>query len=848
MGMISTFLRYAALLLIVCATVQAQIWEEVRCERMESCECMGNTGSPDPICHFTLIVNQSHTFTRYFLDDEGNPGFGGRVMYFQTSRPEPSATSPSASPSASASPSPSPDGIPTDYPPEPNERMSCDGTNQCTDAITVDGNNFRAVITVNGRFPAPTLIVPYNAVVVVDVNNELDSESTSIHWHGMHQMNTPWMDGVEHITQCGIPPASSFRYIFRAFPAGTHWYHSHSGAQRTDGLFGALIVKESDGIKPIVQLAVGGRSFTDMPQNHTLTLIDWQPKTSLELFTQLHSGIRFYDQFTVPSPENDQRIRRTCSPDGIEVGPVNFWSGLINGRGRHREINYDQTILSVFTIPSRDQRYRFRLIGAQGLYAFRFSIDEHRLLLIATDGHFVMPEMVDFIIIHSGERYDFIPQIRDSSLTKSNYIIRAETLEVPMRCERLGPNQLYENHLAEAILHYGDEGDIPSNGQYQNIANEAESNDKWCRMNEGCVAVNCPFENFPSQYGITNCISVDKLRVLPNTVSEADPMVYTTDEDKTIFFNFGFEGDSSTSTINGRNFRFPSEPPQLTNNRPIPSACNDNIRCSERINRLVTEECRCTHVRRIDPDQTYRFVFTAVGPTGVPPEPGADDPYIANWNFSHPVHLHGHSFRVTKIGFGSYNEDVDDNNYGQIIESSADINCGRSDPPEYCTTPTWTADPERMLRDDTITDAPYKDTVLVPAGGYAIVYFRSNNPGYWFLHCHIETHQLEGMAVVINEAPERHNAPPKDIVQCQPFTWSVFDFLNRERSPSRALQLPYIEYNTLFILFTISAGIGGAFIVLCVILLVISIIVYVTRCCYCCRCCCCKKESSQNQS
>ena len=452
--------------------------------------------------------------------------------------------------------------------------------------------------------------------------------------------------------------------------------------------------------------------------------------------------------------------------------------------------------------------------------------------MIATDGHFVMPEMVDFIIIHSGERYDFIPQIRDPSSAKSDYIIRAETLEVPMRCERLGPNQLYENHLAEAILHYGDEGGIPSNGQYQNIANEAESNDKWCRMNKGCVAVNCPFENFPSQYGITNCISVDKLRVLPNTVSEADPMVYTTDEDKTIFFNFGFEGDSSTSTINGRNFRFPSEPPQLTNNRPIPSACNDNIRCSERINRLVTEECRCTHVRRIDPDQTYRFVFTAVGPTGVPPEPGADDPYIANWNFSHPVHLHGHSFRVTKIGFGSYNEDVDDNNYGRIIESSADINCDRTGDDMYCTTPTWTADPELMFRGDTITDAPYKDTVLVPAGGYAVVYFRSNNPGYWFLHCHIETHQLEGMAVVIDEAPERQNAPPKDIGQCQPFTWSVSDFLNRERSPSRALQLPDFEYNTLFILFIISAVIGGAFIGLFVLLL--SIIACVT-CCYCCR-------------
>ena len=48
--------------------------------------------------------------------------------------------------------------------------------------------------------------------------------------------------------------------------------------------------------------------------------------------------------------------------------------------------------------------------------------------------------------------------------------------------------------------------------------------------------------------------------------------------------------------------------------------------------------------------------------------------------------------------------------------------------------------------------APLKDTVIIPAGGYAVVYFRANNPGYWFLHCHIEVHQLEGMAVVINDS------------------------------------------------------------------------------------------------
>ena len=81
-------------------------------------------------------------------------------------------------------------------------------------------------LLINGRIPGPSLIVNYNQTVVV---NELDSECISIHWHGMNQMNTNWMDGVEHITQFGINSGMTFTYIFQAEPAGTHWYHSHSG-------------------------------------------------------------------------------------------------------------------------------------------------------------------------------------------------------------------------------------------------------------------------------------------------------------------------------------------------------------------------------------------------------------------------------------------------------------------------------------------------------------------------------------------------------------------------------------------------------------------------------------------
>ena len=52
------------------------------------------------------------------------------------------------------------------------------------------------------------------------------------------------MDGVKHITQCGINSGMTFTYIFQAEPAGTHWYHSHSGSQRNEGVYGSLMVLE----------------------------------------------------------------------------------------------------------------------------------------------------------------------------------------------------------------------------------------------------------------------------------------------------------------------------------------------------------------------------------------------------------------------------------------------------------------------------------------------------------------------------------------------------------------------------------------------------------------------------
>ena len=62
--------------------------------------------------------------------------------------------------------------------------------------------------------------------LLVNVTNNM-SNATTIHWHGMFQNGTNWMDGTSGITQCPIPAGQSFLYNFSVQNQfGTYWYHS----------------------------------------------------------------------------------------------------------------------------------------------------------------------------------------------------------------------------------------------------------------------------------------------------------------------------------------------------------------------------------------------------------------------------------------------------------------------------------------------------------------------------------------------------------------------------------------------------------------------------------------------
>ncbi|RVW14023.1 putative laccase-9 [Vitis vinifera] len=90
------------------------------------------------------------------------------------------------------------------------------------------------ILTINGRFPGPTIYAKKGETIIVDVYNR-GKENVTIHWHGVTMPRYPWTDGPEYITQCPIPPGSKFsQKIILSSEEGTLWWHAHREWWKSD--------------------------------------------------------------------------------------------------------------------------------------------------------------------------------------------------------------------------------------------------------------------------------------------------------------------------------------------------------------------------------------------------------------------------------------------------------------------------------------------------------------------------------------------------------------------------------------------------------------------------------------
>ncbi len=207
----------------------------------------------------------------------------------------------------------------------------------------------------------------------------INAETVSIHWHGIHQRGTPYMDGAPLVTQCPILYRSSFTYRFQAETVGTHFWHAH-GVNRANGAVGSLVIRQA------APNDIHSQLFDYDLHEHVIIMQDWVNQLMVNRFSRIVYG-------------------------DLEVSPDSM---LINGKGRYRGFIDESSNMSIYTPREvfhvkKGKKYRFRTISNNLMDCLvEVSIDHHNLTIIASDGASLQPVEAGAYGMASGERFDFI--------------------------------------------------------------------------------------------------------------------------------------------------------------------------------------------------------------------------------------------------------------------------------------------------------------------------------------------------------------------------------------------------------------------------------------------------------
>lgn len=144
-----------------------------------------------------------------------------------------------------------------------------------------DGAFSRPTIGINGKWPIPRIDANKGDRVVINVNNQLGNQSTSLHFHGLFMNNSQThMDGPSMVTQCPIPPGQSFTYNFTVSLARGSMIACSKAHARADGR-DRLTSRGPTGITPTPKASIPmgsedlSSSMTQTRLTRTNTMRSW---------------------------------------------------------------------------------------------------------------------------------------------------------------------------------------------------------------------------------------------------------------------------------------------------------------------------------------------------------------------------------------------------------------------------------------------------------------------------------------------------------------------------------------------------------------------------------------------
>jgi len=513
----------------------------------------------------------------------------------------------------------------------------------------------RKAIAVNNLIPAPVLEFNLGDTAVIYVHNKLDTE-TSVHWHGLLLPNL--QDGVSYLTTPPILPNSSYRFEFPIKHVGTYWYHSHTGLQEQLGVYGGITIHDS---KPSHQY------------DHELTVVlsDWtdeNPKSVLKNLirhNEWYNIVRKTGQPLLKSFEKGLTKERWIlyqnrMPD-MHIADIAYDAFLSNGQLKR---HYKQF--------KPGERVRVRLINAAASTYFWLNANV-KLEIIAADGVDVEPAGLYKLLMAIAETYDAIITIpddgaleikataMDGSGSTSIYLGDGQTIKAP----NIESPDYFELMKIVATMH--------ENGGHQKHVQQPYT--KLIPPKKQSINHN---DNEHAHHDHLAMMAADnddtKLKQRNNQAHSK----HHVPREANIITDFNYDFLKSTRKTT------------LPDNRPIREI-----------------------MLNLDADM-LRYIWTMNGK----PLYAADKILIKkgeivriimnnNTMMHHPMHLHGHFFRV--------------------INKNGDY-------------------------------SPLKHTVDVPPFESVTIEFAANEAGDWFFHCHVLYHMKQGMSRILSYGTPRNPA------------------------------------------------------------------------------------------
>jgi len=505
------------------------------------------------------------------------------------------------------------------------------------DTIVNYNGNSRRAIAINGVIPAPTLTFTEGDTAEIYVHNLMDVE-TSLHWHGVFLPNQ--FDGVPYLTQMPIKSHSTFLYKFPVIQNGTYWYHSHTRLQEQSGMYGALVfLKRNEPDLPAIPVVISDwTDYKPKQVNRWLhSATDWFAIRKKS--TQSYSEAIVSGHFGI-KVENEWK-RMTA----MDVSDVRYDAFLMNG--------IQQNEIKKF---KAGDKVKLRLVNGGASSYFWLNWSGGKITVVANDGNDVRPVEVDRLIIAPAETYDVIVELPDNmsyefhataeDRTGSTSLWLGEGMKMP--AEQLPRLKYFAGMKMMNSM-------MQMNGNMTGMEGMQMSN-QTMDMNEVM---------YPEISGEEGKKDVKK--------SSMDGMDHSQHQSnyksKPVTLNYGMLKATEKTTLPGgpwKEFYF-----QLTGNMNRYVWTINNKTVSERDKILIKK------------GENVRIVL------------------FNNSMMRHPMHLHGHDFRVLN-GQGEY--------------------------------------------------GPFKNVLDIMPMETDSIEFAANESGDWFFHCHILYHMMSGMGTIFSYA------------------------------------------------------------------------------------------------